>query len=104
MTFDEADKRIILTSSTEIWPEWVGQLAIGSNNIRWIETLKQVGGGTNKLEARHIIPFHINPKLELDLNNLITPRTDASDGVVCHLAIGHLGTYKLFNQKIKNRP
>ena len=71
--------------------------------------------GTSKLEVHHIIPFHIDPSKELDLNNLITLCEDASGGILCHLAIGHLGTYRSFNenvkedaellyQKLKNRP
>ena len=64
------------------------------------------------LEVHHKKPFHGNPELELDENNLIT----LCDGSMrCHLLVGHLGDWKSWNTeaqvdadqwlgKIKNRP
>lgn len=61
-------------------------------------------GSTQNLNVHHIIPFHINPKLELNHNNLIT---------LCrqhHLTLGHdtdgpLGPLKpnwsAFNKNVK---
>lgn len=56
-----------------------------------------VCGGTSKLEVHHINPFHSYPELELDSNNLITLCESKSFGVVCHLFVGHLGSYKKIN-------
>ena len=72
-------------------------------------------GQTTVLEVHHIIPFSDSPELELDPNNLITLCESAKGGIVCHLAIGHLGNYQSYNknviedskiwkEKIKNRP
>jgi HNH endonuclease len=72
-------------------------------------------GGTKLLEVHHIVPFHEDPKLELDPNNLIVLCESASDGIVCHLCVGHLGNYKSYNQyvvedaskwleRLRNRP
>lgn len=58
-------------------------------------------GGRNKLEVHHIKPFHLYPELELEESNLITLCEDGSDGLVCHLAIGHLGSYKSYNLKVR---
>lgn len=57
----------------------------------------EVCGGTSKLEVHHIVPFHEDPSLELNENNLMTLCESASYGVVCHLFIGHFGNYKLSN-------
>lgn len=67
------------------------------------------GSLLNGLEAHHLVPFSVNPELELDKNNLVT---------LCrnhHLTFGHLMSWKSYNQnavedikewnsKIKNRP
>lgn len=49
-------------------------------------------GGTAKLQAHHIAPFHLHPELELDESNVIIlcelPDSDH------HLHIGHLGNFK----------
>ena len=74
-----------------------------------------VCGGTKKCEVHHKVPFHQNPELELDKNNLITLCESKKNGVTCHLFVGHLGNYKSFNEnveadakiwynKIKNKP
>jgi len=48
MTFDGANKRIILssssTSASEIWTEWVKWLDLDTTNTKWLPALKQVGG------------------------------------------------------------
>jgi hypothetical protein len=74
-----------------------------------------VCGSTKKRELHHIRPFHKHPKEELDPNNVITLCENKKDGLNCHLAIGHLGSFKswnvnvrrdakIWNRKIKNRP
>lgn len=68
------------------------------------------GSKNKKLEVHHIQPYHLNPDLELDENNLIVLCDDP-----CHLVFGHLMNYKSWNidviddckaylKKIKNRP
>jgi hypothetical protein len=54
-------------------------------------------GGTSKLEVHHLIPFHIDPSRELDPTNLITLCESGKGGIICHLAIGHLGNYRNAN-------
>ena len=49
-------------------------------------------GAKEHLQVHHVKPFHLDPSLELDPNNLIvlceTPGTDH------HLEIGHLGNFR----------
>lgn len=72
-------------------------------------------GGTVKLEVHHKKPFHLYPELELDPNNFITLCEAGTNGINCHLLIGHLGNYKslninvdqdsvIWNNKILTRP
>jgi 5-methylcytosine-specific restriction enzyme A len=67
-------------------------------------------GRKEGLEVHHIIPFHINPDLELEPSNLIT-----LCGKYCHFVFGHLMNWQSWNEnivedskdyheKIKNRP
>jgi 5-methylcytosine-specific restriction enzyme A len=60
-----------------------------------------VCGGVSKLEVHHKQPFHINPSLELDMNNLITLCESGKNGVTCHLFFGHLGNYKSVNPNVE---
>lgn len=53
--------------------------------------------GRQKLEVHHIRPFHERPELELASHNLITLCESKGHGLVCHLAIGHLGDYRQAN-------
>ena len=58
--------------------------------------------GTKKtLEVHHIVPFSDNPELELDPSNLITLCESATDGIICHLCIGHLGNYQSYNKNVQ---
>lgn len=59
-----------------------------------------VCGGKEKLEVHHIVPFHVDPSLELDLKNLITLCESKKKGSNCHLLFGHLGDYKKFNKDV----
>jgi|SRR5579859_4179589 len=75
----------------------------------------EVCEGIFKLNVHHKLPFHLHPELELDSTNLITLCESDHNGLNCHLAIGHLGSFKsynknvdtdanIWNNKIKNRP
>jgi 5-methylcytosine-specific restriction endonuclease McrA len=44
-----------------------------------------------ELQVHHIKPFHLHPELELDPTNFITLCDH------CHLVLGHLRDYKLYN-------
>jgi 5-methylcytosine-specific restriction endonuclease McrA len=57
--------------------------------------------GTKKLEVHHIKPFHMAPDLELKVSNLVTLCESKKGGLNCHLAVGHLGSYKRVNFKVK---
>jgi len=59
-----------------------------------------VCGGTKKLEAHHIKPFHLNKALELDPTNLIA-LCEGNSVMNCHLLFGHLGNFKSFNKSVK---
>lgn len=56
-----------------------------------------VCNGTARLNVHHCIPFHLDPTLELDPNNLITLCMGEKE---CHLQIGHCGNFKLYNPNI----
>lgn len=69
-------------------------------------------GCKDNLTVHHIIPFHIEPELELEDTNLITLCENSGN---CHLMIGHLKDWKAYNphvrqmaasmlQLVKNRP
>ena len=75
----------------------------------------EVCGSKDKLEVHHVLPFHLHPTLELDPANLITLCESGANGINCHLAVGHLGNFKSFNEhvvadaktvsnRIQNRP
>lgn len=50
------------------------------------------------LEAHHIIPFYIDQKAELDLNNLITL---CSSSAKCHWVLGHTLSWNSWNPSVK---
>ena len=56
-------------------------------------------GGHEKLNVHHVHPFHLHPELELEESNLIT--LCEGDQVNCHLAIGHLFNFKLYNPEVR---
>lgn len=68
----------------------------------------------SRLQVHHIVPFHLAPQWELKKSNLITLCTRLKV-LNCHLVFGHLGSFRSFNEnvkedskelnnKIKNRP
>jgi 5-methylcytosine-specific restriction protein A len=58
-----------------------------------------VCGGKKKLEAHHILPFHLYPARELDPNNLI-PLCEGPGN--CHLSFGHLHNFSSYNADVVN--
>lgn len=52
-------------------------------------------GRNKKLEVHHIVPVHLDPSKELDLENLIT-LCDSP----CHFVFGHLMDYQSWNKEI----
>lgn len=54
--------------------------------------------GVKQLEAHHVIPFHVNPDLELAPSNLLA-LCEGRKSINCHLIIGHLGNYRASNPK-----
>lgn len=56
-------------------------------------------GSLKKLEVHHLKPFHAHPELELEPKNLITLCESKERGVDCHRFVGHLGNYRLINEK-----
>lgn len=57
-------------------------------------------GGVEKLEVHHIVPFHVDPTLELEPSNLIVLCESGNGGVICHLHYGHLGNYQFTNKSV----
>ena len=57
-----------------------------------------VCGGDKDLEVHHVVPFHVNKRLELDDANLIT----LCNFLRCHLLIGHLGSWRSWNVKVRD--
>jgi hypothetical protein len=45
-----------------------------------------------------MVPFNIAPALELDVRNLITLYMSKNE---CHLAIGHGGSYTMYNPTVE---
>lgn len=43
------------------------------------------------LEVHHVVPYHLDPSLELSVGNLLTLCSR------CHLFVGHLGSFRHFN-------
>lgn len=73
------------------------------------------GAVKGKIELHHIVPFHLDKSKEEDDSNVIWLCENLSYGLNCHLAFGHLGNFKSWNEnvmadarawnkKIKNRP
>lgn len=58
-------------------------------------------GGTRALEVHHVVPFHIDPRLELLASNLITLCEAGPAHLNCHLLVGHLGDWKLSNPTVR---
>lgn len=59
-------------------------------------------GSKEKLEVHHIVPFHVDPSKELDMNNLATVCERKKFGINCHLLVGHLGNYKRYNPNFRS--
>jgi len=75
------------------WP------AVRKNHLK-LNPICAVCGDTNKLEVHHIKPFHLHPELELEPTNLITMCESKSYGIICHLLIGHNGSYQKINPNV----
>jgi len=58
-------------------------------------------GGNKKIEVHHVIPFHVDPSLELRESNLMTLCEAKKYGVTCHQFFGHLGDYRDFNFEVR---
>lgn len=56
-------------------------------------------GSTVRLQVHHKKPFHLDPSLELDENNLITLCMSPRE---CHLLIGHGDNFKAYNPFVEN--
>jgi hypothetical protein len=54
-------------------------------------------GQKKLLQLHHIVPFHFDPKLELEPTNLIVL---CMGKLECHLVIGHGGDYKDYNPMV----
>lgn len=57
--------------------------------------------GRKSLEVHHIVPFSVNPDLELVPSNLMTLCESKRLGLTCHQLIGHLGNYRRQNPDVR---
>jgi len=60
-----------------------------------------VCGSKRSLEVHHIVPFHIDPSLELNVSNLLT-LCDGLWGLNCHFVFGHLRNWRKVNHSVVN--
>ena len=74
------------------WPEFSKTFLWGK--VCW------VCGGKFRLVAHHIVPFHQDPSLELEVENLI-PLCEGRYSCNCHLTFGHLGNWTLANPQVR---
>jgi hypothetical protein len=54
-------------------------------------------GSREKLEVHHVVPYSVDPSLELEFSNLIT--LTRKNGI--HLIVGHLGSFQSYNDKVR---
>ena len=105
MTFDGANKRIILTSSSTsavaIWTEYMLWLAEDSNNARWGLAMSQVGG--DELGGGLYIPVYVFLKagwkvrpMEANHSLVITGNLFTEDG--SNPLVNTLGNYNVLTQ------
>jgi 5-methylcytosine-specific restriction endonuclease McrA len=59
----------------------------------------EVCGSKTNVVPHHVIPFHVNPALELDPSNLIT--LCESKTFNCHLFFGHLKNWIRHNPNVR---
>jgi hypothetical protein len=57
-----------------------------------------VCGRRDRVNAHHVLPYHLWPEHELDPENLITLCVEPHD---CHLLFGHLGDFKAYNPTVR---
>jgi 5-methylcytosine-specific restriction enzyme A len=55
-------------------------------------------GSTHKVVPHHIVPVHVDPSKELDLNNLISLCQGKTFN--CHLFFGHLKNWSCWNPNV----
>lgn len=85
---------------------WLKDTLLGSGrSSQWSRVRKErlakeplcVACGRRKdLEVHHVVPFHENPRMELEPSNLITVCQDP-----CHRVFGHLLNWKKANQEVR---
>jgi hypothetical protein len=82
------------TARSDKWPEF------RKNWFKEHGEFCRLCGGKEKVELHHIQPFHLAPNLELAEVNVIALCESEKGGLNCHLAIGHLGSFKSFNPTV----
>ena len=55
-------------------------------------------GGKDRLNVHHVMPFHVEPSLDLDESNLITLCMGLNE---CHLRIGHSGDFSWWDPDVR---
>lgn len=67
------------------WPAWLKRFLRGKRCV--------CCGSKGPLTGHHKVPYHVDPSRELDETN-VAPICDGTD---CHLVVGHLKDFKLWN-------
>ena len=82
--------------STRRSPDWP---AVRKNHLQQ-EAACVACGVTDHLEVHHIVPFHVDPTLELVQTNLIT--LCERPGHDCHFVFGHFHDWYLYNPAVRS--
>jgi len=86
----------ILGSAIQIWGQTQRSPQWGAVRDHWVKSNPCCAGcgAIFKLEAHHIVPFHVERELELSEQNLVTLCRE------CHFQIGHMRDWSLFNPQV----
>lgn len=88
---NQNEHKIILQSRSSKWPK------VREEHLK-SQPECQACGTRENLNVHHILPFHTNPEMELDPNNLIT--LCESKSFNCHYGLGHGKNWMKFNPNV----
>jgi hypothetical protein len=85
--FKKADPGLVAAGvpRSSKWPAWLKAFLKGKSCV--------CCGSKTGLTGHHVIPFHLRQDLELSESNVRA----VCDGTDCHLVIGHLKDFQLYN-------
>lgn len=88
---------ILFASAADRSPEWakVRKAFVKAHPVC------EICGTSKDLQVHHVKPFHVDPSLELDPNNLVTVCTSKYWGFNCHLKVAHGGNFQWENPWVR---